>query len=102
MNQFLAGDTTGGNAVGVINSASTFLNLVAPELGHAGHVIPTAPNGEHTEALRTFNTIGNILAVAGFNTKNFTQVSALATPSCGDAPQNLFKIAVTLARNSAL
>jgi sugar lactone lactonase YvrE len=102
MNQFLDGDTIGGNSVGVKNSASTFLNLIAPELGQAGSVISNAPNGLHTEALSTFNTLGNILAVAGSNSNNFTQVSKLATPNCGSVPQTLLGIAATLARNPAL
>ncbi len=102
MNQFLAGNIIGGNAVGVINSASTFLNLITPELGAAGSVISSAPNGEHTEALSTFHTLGNILAVAGSSSNNFIQVSKLATPNCGTAPQTLLEIAATLARNPAL
>ena len=77
MNQFLAGNIIGGNAVGVINSASTFLNLITPELGAAGSVISSAPNGEHTEALSTFHTLGNILAVAGSSSKNFGLVQTI-------------------------
>lgn len=99
MNQFLAGEMIGGNGVGVINSASTFRNLIRLDTGEAAETISSFPNGNSTDALRKFNTLGNILAFAASSPKHFLEAKMLATPPCGPAPENLLDLAASLARN---
>ena len=98
MNQFLEGDIIGGNSVGVMNSASTFRNLVSVETGTTASVLLTSPNGSDTEALQTFHSLGNILAAAASSSVLFNEMQHIATPPCGDAPATLLELASTLAR----
>lgn len=98
MNQFLAGEIIGGNIVGVRNAASTFRNLIRPGTGDAAESISSFPNGESTDALRKFNTLGNILAFAASSPRDFSKVSLLASPPCGAAPEDLLGLAASLAR----
>ncbi len=99
MNQFLAGELIGGNQVGLGNSASVFRNLVHLGTGASGEVISTFPNGDATDAFRTFNTLGNILAAAAADPAAFAEARDLAAPPCDPAPEDLLALAATLARN---
>ena len=98
MNQFLDGKIIGGNSVGIVNSASVFRNLIQIESGAAAEVISTYPNGDATDALSKFNTLGNILAHAAAGPREFLEVSSLAVPPCGSAPGDLLELAAVLAR----
>ncbi|MGY8754005.1 MAG: hypothetical protein ACKVIO_08925, partial [Phycisphaerales bacterium] len=98
MNPFLNQTIIGGNSVGVRNSASTFRNLVDQTTGTAASVISTTPNGSDTEALGTFNTLGNILAAAASSPVLYKEIRFLSTPPCDPAPATLLDIAVSLAR----
>jgi hypothetical protein len=60
--QFVKGQAINGNQYGVLNAVHMAANLVDPQTGKIADVLGRVPNGAETSALRTFNSLANIVA----------------------------------------
>jgi DNA-binding beta-propeller fold protein YncE len=60
--QFVDGKTVKGNRYGMLNAVHMAANMAHPETGTVAAVLRLPPNGPETAALRTFNSLANIVA----------------------------------------
>ena len=60
--QFVDGSAIGGNRYGMFNAVRMAANMVDPRTGAVAAVLSLPPNGSETTALRTFNSLANIVA----------------------------------------
>ena len=60
--QFVEGSAIEGNPYGMLNAIRMAANMVSPETGTVADVLRLPPNGLETTALRTFNSLANIVA----------------------------------------
>jgi sugar lactone lactonase YvrE len=97
MAQFLSGADLGGDRVGVRNAAATLRNMVDLETGDAGRVLRTAPNGDQTSTLATFNSLGDMLAACVASAPGCRALFALAAPPGGRAPRDTLQAALDIA-----
>jgi DNA-binding beta-propeller fold protein YncE len=60
--QFVDRSAIRGNRYGMLNAVHMTANMVDPETGGMAAVLRLPPNGEETTALRTFNSLANMVA----------------------------------------
>jgi hypothetical protein len=60
--QFVDGSEIEGNRYGMLNAIRMAANMVDPKTGTVAAVLHLPPNGPETTALRTFNSLANIVA----------------------------------------
>jgi hypothetical protein len=60
--QFVDGSAIEGNRYGMLNAVRMAANMVRPRTGTVAAVLRLPPNGPETTALRTFNSLANIVA----------------------------------------
>jgi hypothetical protein len=60
--QFVDGSAIEGNRYGMLNAIRMSANMVSPDTGTVAAVLRLPPNGPETTALRTFNSLANIVA----------------------------------------
>jgi hypothetical protein len=60
--QFVDGSEIEGNRYGMLNAVRMAANMVDPKTGTVAAVLHLPPNGPETTALRTFNSLANIVA----------------------------------------
>jgi hypothetical protein len=99
--QFIAGPRIGGKAVGFQNAAAMAQNLANPATGAVGQVLASAPNGDETETLGSFNSLANMVAACVASPPACSALFALATPPRGPAPADTLRALADIARHPA-
>ncbi len=94
MAQFTDGRQIGGTSPGLQNAAGTAQNLVDLRDGDVGVVLRRPPNG----ALRTFNSLANLLATVQ-SEDECRALFVAARPPRGPAPRDTFGAMVNIAHN---
>ncbi|MFB8774943.1 hypothetical protein [Streptomyces broussonetiae] len=97
MAQFTRGGEVAGRGPGLHNAAAVSHNLADITDGTVARVLATAPNGEQTSTLRTFNTLAAILS--GCTTgQTCGTLFALAAHPGRPAPRETFQAVADIAR----
>lgn len=99
--QFIDGARIGGKASGLQNAAAMAQNLANPATGGVGQVLATAPNGDQTETLGSFNSLANMVAACVASSVACTTLFDLATPPRGPTPTDTLQAMVDIARHPA-
>jgi sugar lactone lactonase YvrE len=97
--QFIAGRKIAGKAPGVQNAAGMAQNLVDVRTGGLGRVLETAPNGNQTSTLRTFNSLANMLVPCARSVLRCGEFLRLARAPRGPAPLGTLAAVADIARN---
>jgi len=99
--QFIHGARIVGMANGFQNASAMVRNLANPVSGGVGAVLATAPNGNQTETLGSFNSLANMVAACVASASACTTLFDLATPPRGPAPTDTLQAMVDIARHPA-
>ena len=99
--RFISGPRIVGKAPGLQNAAGMAQNLVNPATGQVGGVLGTAPNGDQTETLNSFNSLANMIAACVASPAACTTLFDLATPPRGPTPTDTLQALVDIARHPA-
>ncbi len=86
MAQFLDNGVIRGPRIGVTNAASMAPNVADPVTGAIGHVLDSAPNGAETSAVRTFDSLANLIAACVATPADCDALRTAATPAGGTEP----------------
>ncbi len=86
MAQFLHDGVITGPQIGVANAASMAPNVADPLTGVIGHVLNTSPNGTETTAVKTFNSLANLVAACVASAVDCDAMRTAATPAGGTKP----------------
>ena len=86
MAQFLHRGVITGPQIGVANAASMAPNVADPVTGVIGHVLNTSPNGTETTAVKTFNSLANLVAACVASAVDCDAMRTAATPAGGTKP----------------
>lgn len=99
--QFIRGTTIIDNAPGTANGAAMTRDLVDPTTGGLSRVLTTTPNGSQTTALRTFNSLSDLVALCARDGATCRTLLQLATPAGGARPYGTLQAIADIARNPA-
>ncbi len=99
--QFVAGRNVAGKSPGVQNAAGMAKNLVNVRTGAVGNVLSGVPNGRQTSALRTFNSLANMLVPCARAVLRCAEFLRLAEGPRGPAPAGVLAGVADVARNPA-
>lgn len=99
MAQFAEGTTISGPSPGLQNATRMARNLVKLATGGLSKVLRTYPNGGSTSALRSFNSLANMVAACVRKRKLCGRLFALARPARGKAPRTTLQAMVNVARD---
>ena len=97
--QFITGRTITGKFPGPQNAAAMAANLADVRTGALSSVLQTAPNGNQTSTLRTFNTLANMLVPCVRSALRCSPLFALAAPPGGPVPRGTLAAVADIARN---
>ena len=97
--QFVTPSGVSGNSPGPQNAALMAGNLTRPGTGEPSPVLTSSPNGDDTSALRTFNSLANMIVPCARSTGNCNRLFRLATPPEGAAPTGTMEALANIARN---
>jgi hypothetical protein len=97
--QFVAGSNIAGNDPGPQNAAAMAGNLVNVQTGSLSSVLTTAPNGNETSTLRTFNSLANMLVPCARSASHCGPLFRLAAPAGAPVPQDALAAVSDIARN---
>lgn len=97
--QFISARGIGGLAPGLQNAAAMAGDLVDVRTGGLSAVLTSNPNGNQTSALRTFNSVANMLVRCAHSTLSCVRLFRLATPPRGPAPRGTLTAVADIARN---
>jgi hypothetical protein len=90
-----------GSSPGLQNAAAMAANLANVPTGHLSRVLRRAPNGGQTSALKTFNSLSNMLPPCARSTRRCSRLFKLATPPGGSTPRGTLEAIADIARNPA-
>ncbi len=96
--QFVDGSVIEGNRYGMLNAVHMAANLVRPGTGAVADVLRLPPNGPETEALRTFNSLANMVAdcvAAAAGCKDLLDATTLPG---GTRPTNVLQAVANIAK----
>jgi hypothetical protein len=99
--QFITGRTIAGKFPGPQNAAAMATNLVDVRTGGLSRVLLTAPNGNQTSTLKTFNSLANMLVPCARSALRCGPLFALAAPPGGPVPRGTLAAMADIARNPA-
>jgi hypothetical protein len=99
--QFITGRSITGKFPGPQNAAAMAANLADVRTGGLSRVLQTAPNGNQTSTLRTFNSLANLLVPCARSALRCGPLFALATPPGSPVPQGTLAAVADIARNPA-
>lgn len=102
MAQFTDGVRISGPSPGLANAAGMARNLVKLGTGAPSRVLSTFPNGRSTTALRTFNSMSNMLAGCVRARAACRRLFALTTPPGGAPPNSTLQAIVNLTHNPSV
>jgi hypothetical protein len=97
--RFIDGARIGGKSRGLQNAAGMAQNLADVATGEASSVLATAPNGDQTETLGSFNSLANMVAACAAAPKACTTLFDLARPPRGPTPTDTLQAIVDIARH---
>ncbi len=97
--QFAAGGSLGGGEPGLGNAAKMTRNMVDPTTGALTRFFLTAPNGDSTEALATFNSLASIIAGCVARTNDCARFLDAATDAWGVRPATTWQAMTLLPTN---
>jgi len=97
--QFVSGPNIAGKSPGLQNAAGMAGNLVDVRTGGLSRVLQTVPNGSETSALRTFDSLANMLVSCARSTLRCGPLFRLARPPRGDAPLGTLAAVADIAHN---
>jgi len=97
--QFITGRGIAGKFPGPQNAAAMAANLVDARSGDLSSVLLAAPNGTQTAALRTFNSLANMLVPCARSALRCGPLFTLAAPPGGPVPQGALAAVGDIARN---
>lgn len=86
MAQFLHEGVISGPRIGVANAASMAPNVADPVTGTIGEVLNTKPNGTETSAVKSFNSLANLVAACVASAVDCDAMRTAATPVGGSKP----------------
>lgn len=96
--QFVDGSTIKGNRYGVRNAVHMAANLANPETGRVAHVLRLPPNGPETTALRTFNSLANIVAYCVATEIGCEELFEATTLPGGPRPSTVLQAVANIAK----
>lgn len=96
--QFVDGAEIAGNPVGMANAIHMAGNMVRPGTGTLAAVLQLPPNGSETSALRTFNSLTNIVAYCVATTAGCRQLFDATTPPGGPPPTTVLQAVANTAK----
>ncbi len=96
--QFVNGAAIEGNRYGLLNAAHMAANLAHPETGTVAAVLRLPPNGPETTALRTFDSLANIVASCIATETGCEDLLEATTLPGGTAPTNVLQAVANIAK----
>ena len=96
--QFVDGAAIDGNRYGMLNASHMAANMADPRTGGLAAVLGLPPNGPETTALRTFNSLANIVAYCIATPTGCDQLFAAATVPGGPRPPNVLQAVANIAK----
>jgi hypothetical protein len=99
--QFISGRSIAGKFPGPQNAAAMAANLADVRTGGLSRVLQTAPNGNQTSTLKTFNSLANVLVPCARSALRCGPLFALAAPPGGPVPHGTLAAVADIARNPA-
>lgn len=96
--QFVDGSTIAGNKYGVLNAARMARNLVDARTGTLAPVLALPPNGPETSALRTFNSLANIVAACVAAKASCNALLDATTPPGDPRPSTVLQAVANIAK----
>jgi len=97
--QFVHGSAIDGNPVGMLNAVRMAANMVNPKTGTVADILSLPPNGSKTLALRTFNSLANIVAYCvAPPTTGCEALFDATTPPGGPRPTNVLQAVANIAK----
>ena len=99
--EFINGHAVAGKAPGPQNAAAMAGDLADPRTGGLSRVLATAPNGNQTSTLATFNSLANMLVPCVRSASRCGPLFQLATPPGDHAPQGTLDAIADITRNPA-
>lgn len=97
--QFLDQGVVAGITPSLGNAAGMAADLADARTGDLGEVLRTAPNGDRTTTMRTFNTLANAIVPCIRDNARCGELLALTTPAGGTPPANSFAAVASIARH---
>ena len=97
--QFIAGRRIAGPSPGPQNAALMARNIANPRTGELGRVIRTAPNGDETSALASFNSVTNMLPRCVRSLERCARLFRLSATPDGRRPRGTLQAVANIARN---
>lgn len=96
--QFVDGLTIDGNRYGMLNAVRMAGNMADPATGAVAAVLRLPPNGAETSALRTFNSLANIVAACIATQANCEALFDATTVPEGPRPTNVLQAVANIAK----
>lgn len=96
--QFVDGSAIGGNRYGMLNAVRMAANMVNPRTGTVAAVLRLPPNGPETTALRTFNSLANVVAYCIATHVGCRELFDATTPPGGPRPKNVLQAVANVAK----
>ena len=96
--QFVDGSAIEGNRYGMLNAIRMAANMVDPETGTVAAVLRLPPNGPETTALRTFNSLANIVAYCIATQTGCEDLFDATTVPGGPRPTNVLQAVANIAK----
>jgi hypothetical protein len=97
--QFISGRGIAGKTPGLQNGAAMAGDLVDVRTGGPSAVLRITPNGSQTAALRTFNSLANMLVPCARSARRCDRLLRLARPPGRSAPRGVLEAVADIARN---
>lgn len=96
--QFVSGQKLKGNRYGMLNAVHMAANMANAQTGEIADVLALPPNGPETEALRTFNSLADIVAYCVQTSAGCDDLFDQATVAGGQRPQNVLEAVSDIAK----
>jgi hypothetical protein len=96
--QFVDGSAIDGNQVGILNAVRMAGNMVRARTGTLAPVLRLPPNGPETSALRTFNSLANLVAHCVAKHAGCRELFDATTPPGGPRPTTALQAVANIAK----
>ena len=96
--QFVRQSAIEGNRYGMLNAVRMAANMVSPETATVAAVLRLPPNGPETTALRTFNSLANIVAYCVATQTGCEDLFDATTVPGGPRPTNVLQAVANIAK----
>ena len=96
--QFVRGGTIRGNTYGMLNAVRMAGNMAHPATGAIADVLRLPPNGDDTTALRTFNSLANMVAACVASDAGCDALFDLTTLPGGTRPDTVLQAVANIAK----